>query len=40
MYFLNIAKAIKRCQLMKSKTLPLKTFIKELDFLKKAVIIQ
>ena len=40
MYILNIVKATKRCQLMKSKTLSLKTYIKELGFLKKGVIIQ
>ena len=40
MYILNIAKTTKRCQLMKSKTLSLKTYIKELGFLKKRVIIQ
>ena len=40
MYILNIARAIKRCHSMKMKTLPLKTIIKELDFLKKTVIIQ
>ena len=39
-YILNIAKTTKRCQLMKSKTLSLKTYIKELGFLKKGVIIQ
>ena len=33
MYILNIAKAIKNCQSMKSKTCSLKTIIKELDFL-------
>ena len=37
MYILNIAKAVKRYQ---SETLSLKTFINELDFLKKAVINQ
>ena len=37
MYILDIAKAIKRYQ---SETLSLKTFINELDFLKKAVINQ
>ena len=40
MYILIITKAIKRCQSMKSKTLSLKTSIKELDFLLKTVIIQ
>ena len=39
MYILNIAKAMKK-MLMKSKTLSLQTIIKELDFLKKTVIIQ
>ena len=39
MYILNIANAVKKMS-MKSKTLSLKTTIKELDFLKKAVIIQ
>ena len=40
MYILNIAKATKRCQLMKAKTLSLKTYIKKLGFLKKGVIVQ
>ena len=39
MYILNIAKAMKK-MLMKSKTLSLQTILKELDFLKKTVIIQ
>ena len=40
MYILNIAKAIKKCQSMKSENVSLKTIINELNFLKKAVIIQ
>ena len=40
MYFLNIARAIKRCLSMISETLSLKTVIKGLDFLRKTVIIQ
>ena len=40
MYILNIAKAIKKCQPMKSENVSLKTIINELNFLKKAVIIQ
>ena len=41
MYTLNIARAIKkRCMSIKSETLPLKTIIIELDFLRKIVIIQ
>ena len=46
-YILDIPKAIKRMksyqrlkQLMKSRSLSLKTIIKELNFIKKAVIIQ
>ena len=39
MYILNIERAIKKCQLMKSETLSLKTVINELDFLKKTVVI-
>ena len=39
MYILNISNAMKKMP-MKSKTLTLKTTIKELDFLTKAVIIQ
>ena len=40
MYILNIARDIKRCLSMKSETLSFKTIIKELDFLRKTVIIQ
>ena len=40
MYALNIARAIKKCLSIKSETLSLKTIINELNFLKKAVIIQ
>ena len=39
MYILNIARAKKRCMSMKSETLSLKTIIKEMDFLRKTVII-
>ena len=41
MYILNIAKAIKKMSVNKIRDMKsLKTIIKELDFLKKAVIIQ
>ena len=40
MCIVNISVAIKGCLSMKSKTLSLKTIIKELNFLKEAVIIQ
>ena len=40
MFSLDIARAIKKCQSMKPKTLFLKIFMKEWDFLRKSVIIQ
>ena len=40
MYILNMARAIKKCQSMKSKTLSLKTIENKPDFLRKAVITQ
>ena len=40
MFSLNIARAIKKCQSMKPKTLFLKIFMKEWDFLRKSVIIE
>ena len=40
MHTINIGRAIKKCLSMKSDTLSSETIINELDFLKKAVIIQ
>ena len=40
MYIVNIARAVKRSLSVKSETLSLKNIIKELDFLRKTVIIQ
>ena len=39
-YILNIASAVKKMPVNESDTFSLKTFIKELDFLGKTVIIQ
>ena len=40
MYIINIPRAVKRSLSVKSETLSLKNIIKELDFLRKTVIIQ
>ena len=40
MNILNIARAIKKCQSMKSEILSLKTIVSKLDFISKIAIIQ
>ena len=40
MYIVNIARAVKKMFANEIKTLSLKTIIKELDFLRKTLIIQ